>query len=70
MEITFTHHAEWRLQKRKLLKEEVIEAIKYPDKTLKKHGKYLYQKKLERGTVEIVCEKTEKSLNVLTIYWL
>ena len=70
MKITFTFHAEERLKKRKLLKEEVIEAIEHPDKTIKKHGSYYYQKNLGRGIIEVVCEKTEKSLNVITLYWL
>jgi hypothetical protein len=70
MEIIFTSHAEYRTKKRKLLKVEVLDAIKHPDKTIKKHGKYYYQKKLDRGTIEVVVEKTEKNLNVVTIYWL
>ena len=70
MNIHFTNHAESRIIKRKILKQEVIDAIHYPDKTIKKHGKYLYHKKLDRGIIEIVVEKTPQNLNVLTIYWL
>jgi hypothetical protein len=60
MEIIFTEHAEERLEKRKFLRTEIIEAIKFPDKILKKHEKYYHQKTLERGKVEIVCETREK----------
>jgi len=70
MQIIFTIHAELRLKIRKILKEEVINTIKSPDKTIKKHEKYYYQKKLNRGTIEVVVEKTESNLNVITIYWL
>lgn len=70
MNIIFTEHAEERLEKRKFLKNEIIEAINFPDKILNKYGKYYYQKKLERGKVEIVCEKTEKHIKVITLYWL
>ena len=56
MDIIFTEHALERLERRRFLKEEIIEAIRYPDKT----GKYYYQKVLESGKVGIVCEKTEK----------
>ena len=70
MKITFTFHAELRLKKRKISKQEAIEATKFPDKTIKKHGKYYYQKKLERGTIEVVAEITEDNLNIITIYWL
>ncbi|MBI2668865.1 DUF4258 domain-containing protein [Candidatus Woesearchaeota archaeon] len=38
MEIFFTAHAKYRLERRNLLPEEVVEAIKYPDKTVKRHG--------------------------------
>ncbi len=70
MKIIFTIHALARLRKRKILQEEVIDTIKLPDKTIKKHGKYYYQKKLDRGFIEICCEKTEKNIKVVTLYWL
>ncbi len=70
MDITFTAHAEWRLTKRKIIREEALDAIKNPNKTIKKYGKYYYQKRFSRGTIEVVCEKTEKSLNIITLYWL
>ena len=70
MKIIFTEHAEGRLEKRKFSKTEIIEAINFPDKTLKKYEKYYYQKTLERGKVEIICEKTEKHIKVITLYWL
>lgn len=70
MNISFTGHAKFRIEKRKLLEEEVINAILFPDKTIKKHGKYYYQKKLDRGMIEVVTEKTENNINVITIYWL
>ena len=70
MKIIFTNHAKYRIEKRKMLEEEVIEAINYPDKTLKKQGKYYFQKRLERGTIEVSCEKTETIINVITVYWI
>lgn len=70
MKVTFTLHALQRLEKRKLLKEEIIEAIHYADKVIKEHEKYYFQKHLERGNIEIVCEKTERDIKVITIYWL
>jgi hypothetical protein len=70
MKIVFTHHAELRLKKRKILREEAIEAIKFPDRTIKKYGQHYYQKQLGRGAIEVVCEKTESNINIITIYWL
>lgn len=70
MKIVFTEHAEERLERRKFSKTEIVEAINSPDKISKKHGKYYYQKTLERGKAEIVCKKTEKNIKVITLYWL
>lgn len=70
MRIIFTKHAEFRLEKRKINKEDVIFAIRNPDKTIKKYGKYYIQKKIEMGTIEIVVERKESFINVITLYWL
>lgn len=70
MKIIFTIHAEERIKKRNITKEEVLEVIKFPDKILRKYGKYYYQKKVQRGTMEIIAELTESNLNIITIYWL
>jgi hypothetical protein len=40
MEITYSLHARNRMKKRKITEDEVIYAIKNPDKTLKIKGKY------------------------------
>jgi len=70
MKIVFTHHAEDRIKIRKITKIEALDAISFPDKTVKKYGKYYYQKQLERGTIEVVVEKSGKNLNIITIYWI
>lgn len=70
MNIVFTDHALSRLERRKILREEVVDAIKHPDKIIKKQQKYYYQKRLNRGTIEISCERTERDIKVITIYWL
>ena len=69
MKIVFTAHAEQRTEKRKLLRQEIIDAIKYPDRILKKYGKYYFQKKLDRGTVEVCCVKTESDIRIITVWW-
>lgn len=70
MEIIFTSHAKYRIEKRKILEQEVIDVIKYPDRTIKRHDKYYFQKRLERGTIEVSCEKTERIIKVITVYWI
>jgi len=70
MQIRFTNHAKFRIRKRHILELEVLDAIKYPDKTVKKHGKYYFQKRLAKGIIEICCEKRENNIKVITIYWI
>ena len=70
MNIIFTKHAEERIKLRGFSSFEIIEAIKHPDKTIHKYGKQFYQKKLDRGLIEVCCEKTENNIKVITVYWL
>ena len=69
MRVVFTEHAKDRLKKRKISEEEVIQAIKYPDKLSKKKGKYYVQKNIVRANIEIVYEK-ENYIKIITIYYL
>ncbi|MBU0760916.1 MAG: DUF4258 domain-containing protein [Nanoarchaeota archaeon] len=70
MEYIFTDHSKYRIRKRDLSLEEIIDAIKHADKILKKYGKYYAQKNIGRGTIEIVYEKTESYIRVITVYWI
>lgn len=70
MHIIFTKHAYDQMEERKLLKYEVIEAVKRPTKVIKKHGVYYYQKKLDRGIIEMPCERTESHIKIITVYWI
>ena len=76
MRIIFTSHAEKRLRKRGILRQEIVYSIKSPNRIIKKHGLFYYQKRLERGMIEVVCEETEslrkkeKNIKVITVYWL
>jgi len=70
MDIIFTLHSKKQIKKRNLTEQEIMESIKYPDKTIKKYNKYYFQKNVGRGTIEIVCEKTENNIKVITVYWI
>jgi hypothetical protein len=70
MEIIFTEHAEERIKKRKITKEEILEAIKYPDNLRKEENKYYLQKNLVRAKIEIVYEKSDNYINIITIYYI
>ncbi|HII71225.1 TPA: DUF4258 domain-containing protein [Candidatus Woesearchaeota archaeon] len=69
MKIVFTMHAQARAKKRNIDAEEVIEAVRFPENTIKKKGKLYFLKRLDRGTIEVVCEK-EKDIKVITVYWI
>lgn len=68
MEIIFTEHARERMKKRHITEEEIVNAIKYPDKTIKREGKYIAKKNIERANIEIVYEK-DKYIKIITIYY-
>jgi len=70
MKIVFSIHVKERLEIRKILEEEVIEAIQFPFLVIKKQGKCFYQKKLQRGMIEVCCEVRESDIKVTTVYWI
>ena len=69
MEIIFTEHTKERMRKRSISEEEVINAIKFADKTDKKQGKYYTQKNIGRAEIGVVYEK-DKYIKVITTYYL
>ncbi len=69
MNLIFTKHALYRIRERGFIEIEVIEAIKYPDIIIKKEDKYFFRKKNRRGTIEVICERTERDIKIITVCW-
>ncbi len=69
MKIIFTEHVKYRMKKRHITEEEIINAIKYPDKTTKKKGKYIIKKNIGRANIEVVYEK-DKYIKIITVYYI
>jgi len=67
MEIVLTRHAKDQMKERGISEDEVINTIKYPEKTLKTTDRYLAQKKVSIGTIEVVYTR-EKYIKVITVY--
>jgi len=65
--IVFTKHAKERMERRGISEDEVINVIKFPEKTRKVDNIYYVRKKLASGTIEIVFEK-ENYIKVITLY--
>jgi len=70
MEVIFTEHAKQKLEKRKIIEDEAINTIKYPEKLYKREGKYYAQKDIVRGKIEVIYTKEDKYIKVITIYWI
>ena len=68
MKINFTEHAKDRIKKRHISKDEIINAIKYPDKTIKKKRKNIIKKNIGRANIEVVYERN-KYIKVITVYY-
>ncbi|MFQ5531459.1 MAG: DUF4258 domain-containing protein [Candidatus Nanoarchaeia archaeon] len=69
MNIVFTEHVKDRMKKRKITEDEIINTIKFPDKTRKIHKEYFAQKNIGRATIEVVYEK-DNYINVITVYYI
>jgi len=70
MKIIFTAHAEERIKKRRISKEEILEAIKKPEKITKKRKKFYIQKTISEGKIEVIYEKEENFIKIITVYWI
>jgi hypothetical protein len=49
MKITFTHHAEERIARRQISKDEVSDAVKHPDSIIKKYVNTFIRKSLKEA---------------------
>lgn len=55
------------MKERGISEDEVINAVKYPEKTDKIRNKYYVQKKTIQGKIEVVYVR-EKYIKVITVY--
>ncbi len=69
MEIIFTEHVKDRIRKRKISEDEIINTIKYAEKTDKRGSKYFAKKNIERGKIEVVYTR-DKYIKIVTVYWI
>jgi len=67
MHIEFTKHAIDRMKKRNISEDEVINIIKFPEKTSKVDDVYYVQKHLDRFMLKVVYIK-ESYIKVLTLH--
>lgn len=54
MNIIFTRHAKEQMEERGISEDEVMNTVKYPEKTLKTGNIYYTQKKTPQGVIEVV----------------
>ena len=70
MKIVFTKHAEQRALERNITKDEIIDGLVNPYKLEKIGDKNHCQKYTSRGIIEIVFERIDSNLIVITVYWV
>ena len=67
MKIVLTRHAKEQMEERGISEDEVINTVKYPEKTTKIDEIYYVQKKTNQGIIEVVYER-ENYIKVITMY--
>lgn len=71
MNFVFTLHARERFKLREISEDEVLNTIRVPTRVIKKYDLYYYQRKIDsQRTLEVVVEKTEKNIKIVTAYWI
>jgi hypothetical protein len=70
MRITYTEHAEARMDFRKISKTEVEEAISHPNLTaLSRLGRTIAAKKKGDKYLKVIYDKSNDKITVVTVYW-
>ena len=70
MKIEFSNHAFERLKKRGILQIYIEEELLHPIRVEKREGLFYAQIKIDKGIVEIVYEKRENLIKIVTLYWI
>jgi hypothetical protein len=70
MQIIFTKHAQRRMVERNIPKEDILDGLANPYRLEKDQNKGTCQKLTPRGIIEIVFEKKDNNLIVITAYWV
>ena len=70
MRINYTRHAREQMAERNISEQDVIDAIKMPDRITKEHGKYYASKNIGLGTIEAAYEIVGNYIKVITVYWV
>jgi len=70
MQITYTEHADARMDFRKISKKEVEEAISQPYFTASSRlGRTIVVKKKGDKYLKIICDRSNDKITVVTVYW-
>jgi len=73
MKLRFTHHVQSQALARGIPESRIADTIRHPDVTLPAPGgAVMCRKKLEYGTLEVICVRTQgrEAYLVLTAYYL
>lgn len=70
MRIVFTNHALFQMHERRIAKQEVLDALQFPESFAKKLGKYYARRNVGRGVIEAVCILEQNLIKVITVYWV
>jgi hypothetical protein len=69
MKVIITDHAMERMEKYGIREAEVISALEKPDKTDKgRFGRKIAQKALNGYMIRVICEESDGTKNVITVY--
>jgi hypothetical protein len=67
LNIVFTKHAREQMNERGISEDEVLNTVKYPDKTMKRGEVYMAQKLTSQRLIEVVYIR-ERYIKVITVY--
>ena len=70
MKFRLTEHAQERIHQRSISLNAIIETIEFPEKIEKQGSKWTARKQIIKGHLEVVYEKTDNIIKIITAYWV
>ena len=70
MDFVFTFHALTRMHERSIGMNHVLNAVQTPHKLWRENERFFAQKQFTQRRLEVVYEKSENIIKIITVYWL
>ncbi|HSU72877.1 MAG TPA: DUF4258 domain-containing protein [Candidatus Binatia bacterium] len=70
MRMEYSRHAREQMEERGITSQDVLDALHFPDATVKRYGQYFARRNLDRGVLCVAYERGASYIKIITVWWL